>query len=53
MYLVLYSIEGFPDEFKAGPYSESEVQYQRDDIAGFEGVKYAIIVPAPKEENNA
>jgi hypothetical protein len=49
MFLVKYSVEGFPGEHTAGPYAESEAQYHRDDIAGFEGVKYAIIVPVPQE----
>lgn len=53
MFEVKYRITGYEQEFKAGPYSEAEVQYQRDDIAGFEGVQYAIIVPvtlSPLEE---
>lgn len=45
MFLVKYKVEGFPGEHTAGPYPESEAQYHRDDIAGFEGVRYAIIVP--------
>jgi hypothetical protein len=44
MYLVKYKVEGFPGEHTAGPYPEVEAQFHRDDIAGFEGVRYAIIV---------
>lgn len=44
MFLVKYKVEGFQGEHTAGPYPESEAQSHRDDIAGFEGVRYAIIV---------
>ena len=36
-YYVLYEVEGFGAQ-QAGPYSAADVQSQRDDIAGFEGV---------------
>jgi hypothetical protein len=51
MFEVKYRITGFPNEITAGPYSEKEAQSQRDDIAGFEGVEYAVIVPA-KDAND-
>jgi hypothetical protein len=36
-FYVLYEVEGFGAQ-QAGPYSQADVQSQRDDIAGFEGV---------------
>lgn len=42
-YYVLYEVEGFGAQ-QAGPYSKAEVQYQRDDIAGFEGVHNVCVV---------
>lgn len=50
MYYVEYEVAGFDGIQKAGPYSASEVQYQKDDIAGFEGVHSVRIVPAETEE---
>lgn len=44
MFLVKYKVEGFPGEHTTGPYPEIEAQSHRDDIVGFEGVRYAIIV---------
>lgn len=39
MYYVRYRVVGFPPVIGAGPYDTlSEAEYQRDDIAGFEGV---------------
>jgi hypothetical protein len=49
MYFVEYEVEGFPGTQKAGPYSETEVYYQMDDIAGYEGVKNVRIVESLKE----
>jgi hypothetical protein len=40
MSYVLYEVEGFGAQ-QAGPYPATEVESQRDDIAGFEGVKNA------------
>lgn len=39
MYQVKYKVNGYPAQlFYAGPYSEEEVQFHKDDIAGYEGV---------------
>lgn len=45
MFYVLYEVEGYPGNQKAGPYSAEDVKYQRDDIAGFEGVTNVRILP--------
>lgn len=45
MYYVEYEVDGFDGIIqKAGPYSAADVQWQKDDIAGFEGVKNVRIV---------
>lgn len=44
MYLVKYAVDGFQGEHTAGPYPKEEARSHRDDIAGFEGVRYAIIM---------
>ena len=44
MLYVEYEVEGFDGIQCAGPYSAEDVKYQRDDIAGFEGVKNVRIV---------
>jgi hypothetical protein len=44
MLFVEYEVEGFEGIQTAGPYSEAEIQSQRDDIAGYEGVKNVRIV---------
>jgi hypothetical protein len=49
MFYVKYTVVGFPGEQKAGPYSASEVQYQRNDIAAYEGVQNVVVVPADEE----
>jgi len=46
MFYVVYEVNGFDGVQKAGPYSQADVQYQRDDIAGFEGVVNVKVVPA-------
>lgn len=38
-YYIMYEVEGFPETQKAGPYCAEEIQYQLNDITGFEGVK--------------
>ena len=38
MYYVVYKIEGFEGEKKAGPYTAEEMVYQKQDISGYEGV---------------
>jgi len=51
MYYVEYEVRGFDGLVqKAGPYSAAEVQYQRDDIAGYEGVYNVKVVPAEEVE---
>lgn len=51
MYYVEYEVKGFEGVIqKAGPYPASDVQYQKDDIAGFEGVKNVRIVPADEQD---
>lgn len=48
MFYVEYEVDGFDGIIqKAGPYSAADVQWQKDDIAGYEGVKNVRIV----EEN--
>lgn len=44
MFYIQYEVEGFPGTQEAGPYSTEEVQYQRDDIAGYEGIKNVRVV---------
>jgi len=44
MHFIEYEVEGFGGIQKAGPYSETEIESQRDDIAGYEGVKNVRIV---------
>ena len=46
MFYVVYEVDGFDGVHKAGPYPQSDIKYQRDDIAGFEGVKNVKVVPA-------
>ncbi len=46
MFYVEYEVNGFDGIQKAGPYSQAEVQYQRDDIAGYEGVFNVKVIPA-------
>jgi hypothetical protein len=43
-YYIQYEVDGFPGIQQAGPYFQSEMQSQFDDIAGFEGVKNVRIV---------
>jgi len=45
MYYVRYEVEGFDGEQQAGPYSADEVESQRQDIAGFEGVFNVRVIP--------
>lgn len=44
-YYIQYEVEGFPKTQTAGPYEENEVEYQLADIAGYEGVRDARLVP--------
>lgn len=46
MFYVVYEVEGFEGTHKAGPYPLDDIQYQRNDIAGYEGVKNLRVVPA-------
>jgi len=50
MFYVEYEVHGFDGIQKAGPYSQADIQYQRDDIAGFEGVCNVRIVPAEEQD---
>lgn len=50
MLFVEYEVEGFPGTQKAGPYTEADIQSQRDDIAGYEGVKNVRILKESKDE---
>jgi hypothetical protein len=50
-YQVEYSVTGYPELFLSPKYSKEEVISQRDDIAGFEGVEYAVIIPANTEND--
>lgn len=49
MYYVEYEVDGFDGIQKAGPYSAGEVESQRFDIAGYEGVKNVRVIPAEEE----
>lgn len=49
MFNVKYRIDGMPNEITVGPYSAEEAPYQREDIASYEGVLYAIIVPVAQD----
>lgn len=51
MFYVEYEVHGFDGIQKAGPYSQAEVQSQRDDIAGYEGVCNVRVVPAEAKED--
>lgn len=46
MFYVVYEVNGFDGIHKAGPYSQADVRYQRDDIAAYEGVFNVKVVPA-------
>jgi hypothetical protein len=50
MFYVEYEVNGFDGIQKAGPYPANEVQYQKDDIAGYEGVFNVRIIPAEEQE---
>ena len=43
-FYIEYEVEGFEGLQEAGPYSQEDVIYQRDDIAGYEGVKNVRVV---------
>ncbi len=51
MFYVEYEVHGFDGIHKAGPYSQAEVQSQRDDIAGYEGVCNVRVVSAEAKED--
>ena len=51
MFYVEYEVSGFDGIHKAGPYSQAEVQSQRDDIAGYEGVCNVRVIPAEAKED--
>jgi len=44
MHFVEYEVDGFDGVQRAGPYTATEIESQRDDIAGYEGVKNVRIV---------
>ena len=46
MFYIVYEVEGFKGTHKAGPYSLDDVQFQRSDIEGYEGVKNLKVIPA-------
>lgn len=46
MFYVVYEVNGFDGIHKAGPYPQSEIQYQRSDIEAYEGVINVKVVPA-------
>jgi hypothetical protein len=42
---VKYRIDGHPEEFSSGPYDTMEIANSHaDDIRGYEGVQYAIVI---------
>ena len=45
MFCVKYLVDGIAGERTAGPYTAEEVESHRNDIGGYECVRYAIIVP--------
>lgn len=50
-FFVVYKINGFEGERRAGPFSREDVEYQRSDTAGYEGVLYASVVSgSPAQE---
>ena len=49
MYYVEYEVDGFDGIQKAGPYSAADVQWQKDDIAGYMGVKNVRVVEVQDE----
>ena len=51
MFIVKYKIKGYEKQFSTEPYKHfDEAVYQKNDIASFEGVYDAEIVPI-KEDN--
>lgn len=48
-YYIEYEVDGFDGIHRAGPYPASEVELQRFDIAGYEGVKYVRVIRATEE----
>lgn len=48
-YFIEYEVEGFPGTHRAGPYPAEEVESQRFDIFGYEGVKNVRVVKALEE----
>ena len=51
MFYVRYEVHGFDGEHEAGPYSKTEIQYQIDDISGYEGVCNIRIIPTEAKED--
>jgi len=49
MFYVEYEVNGFDGTHKAGPYSQAEIEYQRRDIAGYEGVVNVRVIPAEEK----
>lgn len=49
MFFVKYLVDGIAGERTAGPYTAEEAEYHRKDIAGYEYVLYAIIVPVVED----
>lgn len=44
VYYIKYTVDGFPGEQKAGPYSDrSDADYHLTDIRSYEGVKDAYV----------
>lgn len=45
LYKIRYKVTGYDKEFETAAYSESEVDSQKADIAGYEGVHSVYTVP--------
>ena len=51
MFVVKYRVAGFEGDRTSGPYETREIaKSHADDIAGFEGVEYAVVEPAEPAE---
>jgi hypothetical protein len=51
MFVIKYTVDGFPGEHTAGPYTAIEVGGHRADIEGYEGVKNVRVEPAPAKSS--
>lgn len=52
-YKIQYKILGRTEDFESPPYPEEEIESQKNDIAGYEGVYNARIVPVHPERQES